>query len=433
MIEKFLSKKIELWLVLIILILFFIGTVLFGGLVRSYLIAGNRFGVLGEIAIFMAELPTKPAKIMNNIFVSKYLSDQHKFIDVEKETFFYKKKSRSDLGYVLISRHDDLTKTNIVELLDLNLQNVIYKWQNNSHDTIDHPLLLDDGSLITKDYSSGNLLKIDKCSKTRIINDNNFLHHSTELDADGNLWIPIRYHPNSKTSHSLGLDNIGFKDDGIAMFNLNGELLYKKNIFEIIVENNLEDIIFSNPPSLDYIHLNDIQPVLEDGKFWKKNDLFLSIRNQSMIMLFRPSTNQIIWYKKGPWSRQHDVDIIDKTRISVFDNNKSNKLGITEFNDYIIYNFETDKVELPFSETFKKYKIATPTQGLSETINDEEILIEESDFGRLMIVDKNSKILWQFHNKNEKGESFLLSWSRYIERKSVGNVIEILVNSNCNN
>ena len=35
--------------------------------------------------------------------------------------------------------------------------------------------------------------------------------------------------------------------------------------------------------------------------------------------------------------------------------------------------------------------------------------------------------------KNEKGESFLLSWSRYIERKSVGNVIEILVNSNCNN
>jgi len=49
-----------------------------------------------------------------------------------------------------------------------------------------------------------------------------------------------------------------------------------------------------------------------------------------------------------------------------------------------------------------------------------------------MIVDKNSKILWQFHNKNEKGESFLLSWSRYIERKSVGNIIEILVNANCN-
>ena len=431
MIEKFLSKKIELWLVLIILILFFIGTVLFGGLVRSYLIAGNRFGVLGEIAIFMAELPTKPAKIMNNIFVSKYLSDQHKFIDVEKETFFYKKKSRSDLGYVLISRHDDLTKTNVVELLDLNLQNVIYKWQNNSHDTIDHPLLLDDGSLITKDYSSGNLLKIDKCSKTKIINDNNFLHHSTELDADGNLWIPIRYHPNSKTSQSLGLDNIGFKDDGIAMFSLNGELLYKKNIFEIIVENNLEDIIFSNPPSLDYIHLNDIQPVLEDGKFWKKNDLFLSIRNQSIIMLFRPSTNQIIWYKKGPWSRQHDVDIIDKTRISVFDNNKSNKLGITEFNDYIIYNFQTNKVELPFSETFKKYKIATPTQGLSETINDKEILIEESDFGRLMIVDKNSKVLWQFHNKNEKGESFILSWSRYMEKKSLDNITELLRNSNC--
>ena len=66
--EKFLFKKIELWLVLIILIIFFIGTILFGSLVRSYLLAGNRFGLIGEIAIFMAELPTKPAKVINNIF-----------------------------------------------------------------------------------------------------------------------------------------------------------------------------------------------------------------------------------------------------------------------------------------------------------------------------------------------------------------------------
>lgn len=73
MFEKFLFKKIEIWLVLIILLLFFIGTILYGGLVRSYLIAGNRFGFIGEIAIFLAELPTKPAKIMNNIFVSQFI------------------------------------------------------------------------------------------------------------------------------------------------------------------------------------------------------------------------------------------------------------------------------------------------------------------------------------------------------------------------
>ena len=38
----------------------------------------------------MAETETK---IINNIFVSQYMSSQHKFREVEKETFFYKKNS----------------------------------------------------------------------------------------------------------------------------------------------------------------------------------------------------------------------------------------------------------------------------------------------------------------------------------------------------
>ena len=115
-----------------------------------------------------------------------------------------------------------------------------------------------------------------------------------------------------------------------------------------------------------------------------------------------------------------------------FVNNKSDKLGTSEFNNYIVYDFETDSVDLPFSESFTKFKIATPSSGLSETINDKEILIEETDFGRLIIVDKNSKILWRYHNKNEKGESFLLSWSRYIEKGAINKTIEILRNAKCN-
>jgi hypothetical protein len=71
----------------------------------------------------------------------------------------------------------------------------------------------------------------------------------------------------------------------------------------------------------DPTHLNDIQPVLADGPYWKKGDLFVSLRNISSIMLYRPSTDQIVWMKRGPWLSQHDVDILDDHRISVYDNN----------------------------------------------------------------------------------------------------------------
>ena len=70
----------------------------------------------------------------------------------------------------------------------------------------------------------------------------------------------------------------------------------------------------------DPIHLNDIEPVLADGPYWKKGDLFLSLRNVSAVMLYRPSTDEIVWIKRGPWIAQHDVDILDDHRIGIYDN-----------------------------------------------------------------------------------------------------------------
>ena len=40
-----------------------------------------------------------------------------------------------------------------------------------------------------------------------------------------------------------------------------------------------------------------------------------------MVILYRPSTNQIIWKGTGPFFDQHDVNILDDHRISVFNNN----------------------------------------------------------------------------------------------------------------
>ena len=53
----------------------------------------------------------------------------------------------------------------------------------------------------------------------------------------------------------------------------------------------------------------------------EKGDLFLSLRSQNMIILYRLSTNKIISHITGPFSNQHDVDIISDKEISIFNNN----------------------------------------------------------------------------------------------------------------
>ena len=40
---------------------------------------------------------------------------------------------------------------------------------------------------------------------------------------------------------------------------------------------------------------------------WKKGDLFISIRNQSALIHYRPETNKVINYIKGPFYMQHDI------------------------------------------------------------------------------------------------------------------------------
>ena len=67
-----------------------------------------------------------------------------------------------------------------------------------------------------------------------------------------------------------------------------------------------------------------------------------------MIILYRPSTNKIIWKGTGPFFDQHDVNILDDHRISVFNNNvKIFESGreVDGSNEVIIYNFETNQWE----------------------------------------------------------------------------------------
>ena len=71
---------------------------------------------------------------------------------------------------------------------------------------------------------------------------------------------------------------------------------------KIFIDNGLEYLLFSVGDRYfdkDPIHLNDIQPVDFDGEYWKKGDVFLSLRHQSMVLLYRPSTNKIIWKGTG--------------------------------------------------------------------------------------------------------------------------------------
>ena len=81
----------------------------------------------------------------------------------------------------------------------------------------------------------------------------------------------------------------------------------------------------------------------------------MSIRSQSAIIHYRPSTNKVINYITGPFAMQHDVDIISDKEISIFNNN--NFLINNEYSEILIYNFKTKKFRTLFNDQLQKGKL----------------------------------------------------------------------------
>ena len=188
------------------------------------------------------------------------------------------------------------------------------------------PAIRINAPLIDNDFSLyfnclvGYAYKLDQNSQL-VWRSEEIVHHSLEIDEDGRIWAC-----SSNLEHPLGMRH-RFREDAILCLDNEGKRSQFYSLSDILARNGLLETLLAATPSFqkpygqDPYHLNDVQPVRDDGRFWKKGDLFLSIRNKSLVLQYRPKTDSIMWYQQGPWLAQHDVDVVGDSTISIFNNN----------------------------------------------------------------------------------------------------------------
>jgi hypothetical protein len=172
----------------------------------------------------------------------------------------------------------------------------------------------------------------------------------------------------------------------------------------------------------DQIHINDVQPVLTDSDYWNAGDVFISIRHRSTIILFRPSTDSIIWLKTGPWINQHDVDILPNNQISVFGNDASFiAMGLYEFvftssttNNIYVYDFNFNSVTTPYQKVMQEANIATPSQGGCEILRNGDVIIDETEKGKVFLAD-TSGIKFIYSDRIDDAYINWLTWVRVMK------------------
>lgn len=360
-----------------------------------------------------------------------------------KNSVFY--ECALDCSHLMLSRYDGDARTSVIELVEVpsfkllhrtvpeieSLQSKIddpkkiygryFRDHIGTRHRIFHPLPLASGGLVIHS-DGGPLMRLNECGAMLWMNQEYNFHHSTETDHQGNIWVPVEIPEFDLTDLYGGGQTPSLKNDGIALIDASsGKTLYVKSVLRILANAGLHKPILGGMSyHPDPIHLNDIQPVLADGKHWLAGDVFISLRAPSLILHYRPSTDKVIKVFRGEWAGQHDIDY-DASRgtLTLFNNNitvSEKGTVVNGTNEVLEIDYASGKVTDLHNDLMREFDVRTIGEGLADIGEGGSIMIEETNYGRILYKHGGSGVVAEYLNKAADGRVYFLNWSRLLTR-----------------
>lgn len=272
-----------------------------------------------------------------------------------------------------------------------------------------------DGSVVFV-FERAALITLDRCGAVQWVL-RRMAHHSVDLSADGGFWVPgIRFVGSGSASPFLLLAP-PFYEDTIMKISAEGKVLSEMSLPGVLISNNLQaSTLFANGmPNLELqksgnkvgeeiTHLNDVEelPRAIADRFpqFAAGDLLVSERDYNLLMVIDPNTQHVKWIQQGPWMKQHDPDFDASGRISVLSNNSDGTRDGTILKGSTILTVDpsTSHVTRAFGGQ-PDQPMYTYERGKHQRLENGNVLIAESSSGRVIEVDPNGRVVWEFINR----------------------------------
>ena len=402
---------------------------LFGYMVNQISSENKKFGFLTEPVKFMYSFPELFEQSVEEV---KGLPKT--FIPTPKN---FEPINKLNKDILVLSTFSDTSNSRSLVVRNLKNDSILNKWTL-SHGHVErsrimHPLLFPDTSVIFAFYfKPSGLKRVSKEGKLIWKQDSVIIHHSMELNSDGDIWACSKDRVYWATGmYKLNERRVFYIDYPITKIDgETGEILFHKSISQILKDNNLENYILKSPVPKDPIHVNDVQPALKTTQFYRKDDVFISLRNLSCVIHYRPSTNKVIDIIEGPFISQHDVDFLNDNTLAIFNNNfyirrsretkkpPKDSATLVDLGDFysnvVTYNLKNNSYSFIGDSLFKTNEIFTATEGLVEFIDSSTYFVEEQNSGLLWIIKDNEVVYKNVFKSQHKGHHHLPNWTRII-------------------
>ena len=315
----------------------------------------------------------------------------------------------------------------LYELIDLSRRETVHVWHLPPLPGAVPVYPFPDGSLFVP--ARWSVMRIDACSNVEWRRElESMVHHSIERDADGNFWMPAR----------SGRRRLFNRKDELLKLSPAGDVLARISLTDALARNGYRHLLYGMHDYGDsyfQLHVNDVEPVLRDGPFWRRGDLFVSLRANSVVLLYRPVTGEVVWLQQGPWLHQHDVDVVGDSEISVFSNNAAITRGgghrVLGANEVYVHDFATGEARSPWREAMRRHDVRTETMGTATVFDDGGLMVEENDYGRVLRLSADGALLWSYVNRASDGRVYRLGWSRYLDAEYGAEVARSVAAADC--
>ncbi|MDN5848588.1 MAG: arylsulfotransferase family protein [Nitrococcus sp.] len=256
------------------------------------------------------------------------------------------------------------------------------------------------------------LVKLDKDSNVIWKNLDHF-HHDFAITNNGTIYgltHSFRKRPLEGASH-LDLPVI---EDFLVMLSPEGKTLKKISLLEAVNRSpysrlleriwwfTLWDPLHTN--SIEVLdskmaaHLRPKIPVAAPGQ------VLISFRELAggTIALLDVAQEKIVWATRGPWMAQHDADVLPNGNLLLFDN--LGHLGPGGMSRILEVDPGTTDIVWSYSGTPAK-PLDNYLRGAQQLLPNGNVLITESNPGRLLEVAPNGDIVWEFYNPARGGKN----------------------------
>jgi hypothetical protein len=232
-------------------------------------------------------------------------------------------------------------------------------------------------------------------------------HHDFDIAADGRIYLLTHQVTNERIKHYEKLQRPRL-DDFVVMLSPDGKELKKVSLTHALVRSRYKSLLYSTPSFAlgDPLHTNAVKVIDKSTAarfpYGRPGQVLLSFREPGVIAVLDPESETIVWATRGPWLGQHDPTLLTNGNILLFDNlgaqDEGNTSRVIEFNPeslQIVWRYRGNP-DHPFESGLRS---------AAQPLPNGNVLITESDGGRLFEVTRDGEIVWEYINPLRGGNS----------------------------